>query len=138
MTDFPTAAPTVRLASKGQLWTGRVLSAIPVLMLVGSGLAKLASAQPVIENMTTKFGYQAGVTPIIGAVEVACALIYAFPRTAYLGAILLTGFLGGAVATHVRVGDPAFPMPAVLGVLAWAGLYLRDGRLRDLAPLVRR
>jgi hypothetical protein len=71
----------------------------------------------------------------LGAIEICCALLYAIPRTAVLGAVLLTGYLGGAIATHVRVGDPSFVTPLVLGMIAWAGLYLRDPRLRALLPL---
>jgi hypothetical protein len=82
---------------------------------------------------TQKFGYPANTLVIIGILELTCALLYAFPPTAILGAGLVTAYLGGAVATHVRVGDP-FIAPIFLGILVWLGLYLRDPRVRALAP----
>jgi hypothetical protein len=88
----------------------------------------------VVEMMGGKFGYPAGTLIVLGVVELACALLYVMPRTSVLGAILMTGYLGGAVATHVRVGD-AFAAPLVLGVIAWGGLFLRDERIRALLPL---
>jgi hypothetical protein len=81
-------------------------------------------------------GYPAGVALPLFIVELVCVLLYAIPRTAVLGAILLTGYLGGAVATHVRVGEPWF-LPVIFGVLVWLGIYLREPRLRELAPLRR-
>jgi hypothetical protein len=83
---------------------------------------------------TGKFGYPPATLPIFGILEVTCVVIYLIPRTAILGAILLTGYLGGAIATHARVGDP-FVIPLILGVVVWAGLYVRDERLRSLIPL---
>jgi hypothetical protein len=118
------------------IWTGRVLSAIPVLLLVMSGVFAVVSKQQVAEGMS-KFGYPESKVFLIGVLEIGCALIYAIPRTAVLGAILMTGYLGGAVATHVRIGDPGYPTAIVAGILVWAGLYLRDARLRALLPLRR-
>ncbi len=80
------------------------------------------------------YGYPEGALLRITLVEIACALVYAIPRTSILGAILLTGYLGGATATHVRAGEPFF-LPLVVGIVVWLGLYLRDGRLRALVPL---
>jgi hypothetical protein len=123
-------------ASKGWVrWTGRVFSAVPVLMMTASAAMKLSGSEQVMSQFTGKFGYQAGTLPVLALVELACTVLYLVPRTAILGAILMTGYLGGAVATHVRVGDPAFIAPLLLGVVAWAGLYLRDERLHDLIPL---
>jgi hypothetical protein len=119
--------------SKKLLWTGRIISALPVLMLIGSGIAKVMKLAPVLEEFS-RLGYQQSVVLGIGILEIACALIYALPRTAVLGAILVTGYLGGATATHVRIGDQFFP-PVIFGVLAWVGLLLRDSRLRPLLPL---
>jgi hypothetical protein len=119
---------------KWQLWSGRVLSALPVLALVMSGSMKLSNKPAMVEMFTGKFGYPAGLLTTLALVELTCAALYAVPRTAVLGAILLTGYLGGAVATHVRVGDP-FAIPLLLGVMLWAGLFLRDDRLRALLPL---
>ena len=117
-----------------QLWTGRVLSALPVLMLLLSASMKLSHAPQFVELWTGKFGWSEGSLTAIGLLEVACVAVYAVPRTALVGAGLLSAYLGGAVATHVRIGDP-FIVPVVLGLLLWAGLYLRDERLRALVPL---
>jgi len=116
-----------------QMWTGRVLSALPILGMVLSGAMKVIQHPKVLEGMH-KFGYPDGAIMGIGLLELSCAVVYAIPRTAVLGAILVTGYLGGAVATHVRIGDP-FVAPLLLGVFAWAGLFLRDERLRALLPL---
>lgn len=83
----------------------------------------------------TKFGYPESLLRVLGIVELTCTIIYLIPRTAVLGAILLTGYLGGATATHARVSDPSFVMPVICGVLIWLGLYLRDLRVRALIPL---
>jgi hypothetical protein len=120
---------------KWHVWAGRVLTGLPALAMLASSLGKLSHAPAVMEGFTGKFGYSAGAVTGIGVLELACAIIYVVPRTAVLGAILVTGYLGGAVATHVRIGDPSFVMPALLGVFAWAGLYLRDPRVRALLPL---
>jgi hypothetical protein len=117
-----------------QLWAGRVLSALPVLLLLLSASMKLLHPPMVVETFVGKLGYPANVLPALAALELFCAVVYAVPRTAVLGAVLLTGYLGGAVATHVRVGE-AFVAPLLLGVLVWAGLYLRDERIRALLPL---
>ncbi len=117
-----------------QLWTGRVLSALPVLMLLLSASMKLSQSPQFVEMFTTRLGYPAGTLLGIGALELLCTLVYAVPQTAVLGAVLLTGYLGGAVATHVRVGE-SFATPLLLGILVWAGLFLRDGRVRALLPV---
>jgi hypothetical protein len=126
------APPTPK---KWMLWTGRVLSALPVLMMVFSASMKLMHSPQFIEQWVGKFGYQESAATGIGLLELACVVVYAIPRTAVLGAVLLTGYLGGAVATHVRLGDPSFVAPVVLGIIAWAGLYLRDDRVRALLPM---
>jgi hypothetical protein len=125
--------------SKKNLWAGRVMSALPVMMLLFSGIMKLTGIDAVLEGFA-RLGYPASLVLGIGIVEIACVVIYLIPRTAILGAILVTGYLGGAVATHVRVGDPFFSQalaPFYLGVLAWGGIYLRDDRVRALIPLRR-
>ena len=124
----------VGAVSKRMLWAGHIISALPVLMLLFSGVMKLAKPAPVVEGFV-RLGYPESVSLGIGILELACTVVYIIPRASILGAILLTGFLGGATATHVRVGDPAFFFPVVLGVLVWLGLYLRDERLRALIPL---
>lgn len=121
---------------KGILWAGRIASAVPVVMLAMSAAMKLARTPSTLEGWT-RFGYPAGALIPIGVVELACAVLYAIPRTAVLGAILVTGYLGGATATHVRAGEAVFVAPVVLGVIAWGGLFLRDPRLRALLPLRR-
>jgi DoxX-like protein len=124
----------VRPTKTWMVWGGRVLSAVPVLMMTMSAAMKL-SHQPVMAEMfTRKFGYSASALTGIGLLELLTVVLYAIPRTAILGAVLVTGYLGGAIATHVRIGE-AFGIPLVLGILVWAGLYLRDERVRALLPL---
>jgi len=101
-----------------------------------SGVVKLTGNLNVIEAFTGRFGYPQQTLVPIGILEIACVVLYSIPRTAVLGAILTTTYLGGAVATHVRVQDPFFP-PIVFGILVWVGLYLRDDRIRSLLPLRR-
>jgi hypothetical protein len=128
-------AQTVSI-SKGTLWAGRVVSALPALMLLFSGVMKLAKPAPVVTEFG-RLGYPENVILVIGILELACTIVYIIPRVSVLGAILLTGYLGGVVATHVRLGDPLVNVitPVVLGALIWGGLYLRDVRLRALLPL---
>ncbi|MBW8874296.1 MAG: DoxX family protein [Acidobacteria bacterium] len=116
------------------LWTGYVISAIPVLMLLFSGIMKLVKPPSVVEGFV-RLGYPASLVVAIGILEIACTIIYLIPRTSVLGAILLAGYLGGATATLVRVGESAFIAPVVFGVLIWLGLFLREPRLRALLPL---
>ena len=127
--EQPTQAGSV---SKAALWAGRVLSALPVLLLLFSAAMKFAKPPEVIKGFV-ELGYPERLSVPLGVVEIACAIVFVIPQTAVLGAILLTGYLGGATATHVRVGQPFF-MPIVLGVVIWLGIYLRDGRLRALIP----
>src|SRR5262245_14052138 len=119
-------------ASKKLLWAGWIISALPVLMLLFSGIAKLAKPDFVVDGLE-KLGYDPSLALGLGILELACTVVYLIPRTAVLGAILLTGYLGGATATHVRLGEQ-FITPVLLGVLVWGGLYLRDARLRALLP----
>ena len=119
--------------SKKMLWAGRIISAIPVLMLLFSGVMKLVKPAAVVEGFT-QLGYAESVAVGLGILEIACTVVYLIPPTAVLGAILLTGYLGGATATHVRVSQPFF-IPVALGVLVWLGLFLRDERVRALLPL---
>jgi hypothetical protein len=122
--------------SNKRVWTGRILSGLTTLFLLFDGVMKLVKPTPVVEG-TVRLGYNESVIIPLGILLTACAIIYAIPRTAALGAILLTGYLGGAVATHVRAGEPWFPIlfPVIVGILVWGGLYLRDDRLRALIPL---
>ena len=122
--------------SKKMLWAGRIISALPALFLLMDGIMKLFKPALVVEA-TVKLGYPESVIIPLGIVLVVSTILYLVPPTSVLGAILLTGYLGGAVATHVRVGEGLFPVlfPVVFGVLIWLGLYLRDDRLRALVPV---
>jgi hypothetical protein len=119
--------------SKTALWTGRIMSALPVLMLLMSAVMKFLKPPPVVEGFA-HLGLPESLAIGLGVLELACTVVYVIPRTAVLGAILLTGYLGGAILTHLRVGDQ-FIGPILFGVLIWGGLYLRDRRLRALIPL---
>jgi hypothetical protein len=123
--------------SKGRLWAGRIMSALPVLFLLMDGVMKLVKPEFVVKA-TVQLGYPESVIFGLGIVVLVCVILYVVPRTAVLGAILLTGYLGGAVATHVRVGDSLFShalFPVYFAILLWGGLYLREERLRALIPL---
>ena len=122
--------------SKAMLWTGRIMGLLPALFLLLDGAMKLVKPEPVVEA-TVKLGYPESVIVGLGILLLTCTVLYLIPRTAVLGAILLTGYLGGAVASHLRAGDPLFAVffPVIFGVLLWGSLYLRDGRLRGLIPL---
>jgi DoxX-like family len=127
----PSTSPAA--GSKAMVWTGRVISGLIVLMMAMSGVMKFSGSQQVTEGMT-HLGWPVEVVIALGVTELACTLLYAIPQTSVLGAILLTGYLGGAIATHARIGEQ-FVFQVILGVLVWLGLYLRDGRLRALLPL---
>ena len=123
--------------SKKGVWAGRILSGLVALFLIPDGIIKFIKPAPVIET-SAHLGLPLSLASTLGILVLICTAIYLFPRTSVLGAILLTGYLGGAVATHLRVGDPLFShilFPTYLGVLLWLGLYLRDDRLRVLIPL---
>jgi hypothetical protein len=122
--------------SKGTLWAGRIVSGLPALFLLIDGAAKLVKPAPVVEA-TTRLGYSENTIVPIGIVLSIRTIVYLIPKTSVLGAILLTGFLGGAVSTHVRAAEGAFPIvfPVIIGGLLWLGLYLRKQSLRHLIPL---
>src|SRR5262249_17433525 len=122
--------------SKARLWAGRILSGLVVLFLLFDGGAKVMKAAPVLQA-SAELGIPDSAIPGIGLVLIVCAVTYAIPNTSILGAILLTGYLGAATATPVRVGGPAFPIVFAVGfgVLVWLGLFLREDRLRALLPL---
>ncbi len=125
-------------ASRVTLWAGRIMTALPALFLLVDGGMRLAGAKVYVET-TVGLGYPESVLSGLGIVLLICTVLYLIPLTSVLGAILLTGYLGGAVATHVRVGAGWFPIcfAIILGVLLWGGLFFRDHRLRRLLPLVR-
>jgi DoxX-like family len=125
-----TAAPLLGT----RIWAARVVSLIPILMMTFSGILKLMNFPAVVQGFV-QLGIPADLILNIGIIELACTVIYAIPATSILGAILLTGLLGGATAANLRVGNGPTFMPIILGVLIWGGLYLRDARLRSLIPL---
>jgi uncharacterized membrane protein len=118
------------------LIVGWILSAIPILMMGVGGVVTIFNPEQMAKGMS-EMGYPSHLAKTVLGLELAFALLYAFPRTAVLGAILLTAYLGGAVATHLRVSDDMWPIPVVFGVIVWLGLFLRDARLRALVPLRR-
>ena len=124
------AAQTAAVSKKA-LWTGRIISGWLVLFLLFDGVVKVIKLAPAMEG-TGRLGYPLSLVVPIGIVELLCVIAYVIPRTSILGAILLTGYLGGATATQVRVEDPWFLFPVGVGVLVWVGLLLRDARLRSL------
>jgi hypothetical protein len=121
------------------LWAGRIMSGFVVVALAADGAIQLfAPAQ--IASMLQETGFAMDLTHVVGPIVLACAILYAIPDTAVLGAILVTGFLGGAICAHVRIGELGSPPEIVsllLGVMTWGGLCLRDPRIRALLPLVR-
>jgi hypothetical protein len=123
-------------AVKTTIWAGRIISAFAVLFLIFDSVVKVLSMAPAVEA-STQLGYPASLVVGIGILELACLAVYVIPRTAVLGAILLTGYLGGAIATQVRAGSPLFSIvfPVIVGALVWGGLFLREERLRALIPL---
>lgn len=116
-------------------WTGRIISALPVFLLLFSATMKLLQPEGVAAGFE-HMGWPVTQATGLALLELACVVIYLIPRTALLGAILLTGYLGGVIATHVRVGDSSF-IPIMIAILLWGGLYLRDSRLWVMLPLRR-
>jgi DoxX-like family len=121
------------------LWAGRVIGVLVVLFLLFDSLTKVMKLPPAIEG-TVKLGYAENLVLGIGFIELICVVLYVIPRTSILGAILLTGYLGGAVATNLRAGNPLFTYilaPVYFGVLIWGALFFRDSQVRALIPLRR-
>ena len=127
--------------SQTALWTGRVLSAIAVLFLIFDGIIKLVPIQPVTDSLRELgFPTSNSFARFLGVVTLACTALYAWPRTAMLGAVLLTGLMGGAIATHLRLDHPLFThtlFGVYLGLFVWGGLWLRDERIRRVMPTLR-
>jgi hypothetical protein len=126
-------------ASNGAIWIGRVLSGLVIAFLLVDGAMKLVPLDVVVQTHE-QLGIPANLARTLGVLTITCTLLYAIPRAAVLGAILLTGYLGGAMAIHLRAGSPVFThllFGLYLGVMVWGGLYLRDARLRALLPLGR-
>jgi len=124
-----------RSDSKTWIWVGRSMSTLVVLFSAFDGITKVLK-NPHVLSASADLGYSVRSIVLIGALLVACAALYAIPRTAILGAILLTGYLGGAVASNIRVGHPVFEcvFPVIFGMLAWGGIFVREPRLRKLIP----
>jgi DoxX-like protein len=137
---MPTIAGTAPV-SKPARWAGRVLSGLVIVFLLFDGAIKLVP-WPVVTETMDRIGYGSSesLARILGVITMACTVLYAIPPTSILGAILLTGYLGGAIASHVRIGSPLFShtlFGLYLGLMVWAGLWLRDRSLRGLMPLRR-
>ena len=125
------------IPAKKRSWAGIVISAVPTLFLLMDAVGKLIKPEAVV-IATVELGYPESVILPLGIVLLICTVLYAIPKTSVLGAILLTGYLGGAIATHVRIGSPLFThtlFPIYLGIMIWLGLYLRDVRIREFIPL---
>ena len=142
MSELAASTTPARSAASSSVWVGRSLSSLVVLFLAMDAALKIA-ALPIVAETAQTIGWTAdpGFWRVIGLLLLAITALYAWPRTAVLGAVLLTGYLGGAVATHVRVGHPLFShilFGVYLGIALWGGLWLRDGRVRALLPVVRK
>ncbi len=130
------AAPAQPSQRKWVTWTGRVLSFVPVFFMLFAFASALLQPKVMAQGMA-HFGYAADRLPIVLTLEMAAVVLFAIPQTAVFGAVLMTAYLGGAVATHVRIADPGWPLAVISGVCVWIGLYLREERLRALVPLRR-
>ncbi len=129
--------PVESANEKWRTWAGYALSAVAILVLLRSAWMKVSAEPQVVQLVVEHWGYPASSVAGIGLLELTCVLVYALPRTAALGAVLLTGYFGGAVATHVRIGEP-FWIPLAVAAAAWAGLYLRDEGIRGLVRRMAR
>lgn len=123
-------------SSTTALWAGRIISALAILFLIFDTVIKVLKLAPAVES-TTQLGYPASLVIVIGVIELVCLAVYVIPRTSIFGSILMTGYLGGAIATNLRAGTPLFNVifPIIIGALLWGGIYLRDAQLRALVPL---
>ncbi len=119
--------------SKGALWTGRVMSTVPILIVLMGSVMKLMRL-PAVHEGFARAGLADSLIAPVGLIELICVITYAIPATAVLGAILMTGLLGAACLTSLRIADPTYPLPVILGMLAWGGLFMRDLRVRALIP----
>jgi hypothetical protein len=127
------------MTSHRALWAGRIMSAFVVIALVADGTIQIF-APARIASMLQETGFAMDLARVVGPIILACAILYAIPATAVLGAILVTGFLGGAICAHLRIGELGSPpeiISLLLGALTWGGLYARDSRIRAILPLIR-
>jgi hypothetical protein len=126
-------------ASLRARWVGRIMSALVVIALLADGIIQ-AFAPAQIAGMLQETGFAMDLTRVVGPIILTCAILYALPATTVLGAILVTGFLGGAICAHVRIGELGSPPEIIslaLGAMTWGGLYLRNSRIRAILPLIR-
>ena len=134
---FMRSAAQARPISNRRLWTGRIFSGLVVLFLVFDSVGKFLKPAPVVAGFA-RLGFPVNLSLAIGTILLVCTILYAIPRTSILGAVLLTGYLGGAVASQLRVGEPLFGyvlFPVYFGILLWTGLFLREDRLREFIGL---
>ena len=117
-----------------KLWTGRILTTLGVAFMLFDSVIKFTGMAPVVDSLT-HMGYAPSIAPVLGTIELICLTLYLVPRTAVVGAILLTGYFGGAIASQVRIGEPLFShvlFPTCIALLLWGGLYLRDKRVQQI------
>ncbi len=126
--------PATNATPTTSVWIGRILTGLICLLFAFSAVGKVMSGPEQAAEMASHLGLNAGLMSTLAVIEIVCVIAYAVPRTTFLGAILLTGYMGGAIFAHLRVGDPPI-IQAVLPVLVWLGVFLRDRRLRALIPL---
>ncbi len=129
--------PTIQHISKKTLWTGRILSGIAILFMLFDSVTKILRVDEVVKA-SAKFGYPVSLLSTIGVILLVCLVVYIIPRTSILGALLITGYLGGAVEANLRVGAPLFSnalFPIYFAILVWGGLYLREQRVREIFTL---
>ena len=122
---------------RGTIWTGRIISGIVVIFLLFDSITKIMQ-NPYVLKASANLGYGAGSIEAVGIILLTCIVLYVIPRTSILGAVLLTGYLGGAVDANLRAGTPLFSnllFPVYFGILVWAGLYLRNSRVREIFSL---
>jgi hypothetical protein len=127
--------------TRAMLWTGRALTWFFTLFMLGASIAPKLLHMPVVNETMVQLGWPPGYGPLIGTIELICLVLYLIPRTSILGAVLMMGVLGGAMATQIRVGNPLFShilFSLYLGLFLWGGLWLRDARLRALFPITQR
>ena len=122
--------------TKTLTWIGWAISVLVILMMLFSASMKLMNPPEVSQQFDEELGYPVSVVLAIGIAEMACVVLYAIPYTSVLGAVALTGYLGGAIATHVRIGE-SFLAPVIVAIFVWLGVYLRDPRVRALLPVRR-
>jgi DoxX-like family len=128
------------MTTPAMLWTGRALTGLFALFMLGASIAPKLLQLPVAEETMAELGWPSGYAFMIGVIELTCLVLYLIPRTSLLGAVLMMGLLGGAMATQIRVGNPFFShilFSLYLGLFMWGGLWLRDQRLQALFPIVR-